>query len=192
MTGVGSDAEREKTRLRREIRAALRRMPDAERRRAGATARERIVDLVDRSQARTVLAYLSDGLEVDLDPTIELLLDRGCTVAVPVVLEARGRMVPARITSLDPSAFARDRYDLRSPHLPLSLVDPATLDLILVPGVAFTTAGHRLGRGGGYYDRLLADLPGRVRRVGVCHAGQVVTSVPVEPHDAGVDDLVSV
>jgi len=186
-----SDSDR-KTTLRREIRATLGRMSPDERRIAAMSARARLVELVERSQADAVLAYLSDGLEVDLDPTIELLLDRGCSVAVPVVLPERGRMTPVRIPSLDPSAFVRDRYDLRSPRPPHEVIDLDRLDLVIVPGVAFTTDGHRLGRGGGYYDRLLGDLPRRVRRAGVCHAGQVVPSLPIEPHDAEVDDLIVV
>ena len=190
MTESSPSANDEKTRLRREIRAALGRITAEERQRAARSAQARLLEVMERSQAAVVLAYLGDGLELDLDPTIEMLLDRGGTVAVPVVLPDRGRMVPARITSLDPSAFDRDRYDLRSPRAPVEIIDLDRLDVVLVPGVAFTTTGHRLGRGGGYYDRLLGELPNRVRRVGVCHALQVVPTLPVEPHDAGIDDLI--
>ncbi len=188
MTESSANANDEKSRLRREIRAALGRITAEERQRAARSAQARLLEVMERSQAAVVLAYLGDGL--DLDPTIEMLLDRSGTVAVPVVLPDRGRMVPARITSLDPSAFDRDRYDLRSPRAPVETIDLDRLDVVLVPGVAFTTTGHRLGRGGGYYDRLLGELPNRVRRVGVCHALQVVPTLPVEPHDAGIDDLI--
>jgi 5-formyltetrahydrofolate cyclo-ligase len=64
------------------------------------------------------------------------------------------------------------------------LAPPA--DLILVPGVAFDTSGHRLGRGKGYYDRWLAER-GSARAVGVCFECQIVTEVPREPHDVRVD-----
>ncbi len=190
MTESSANPNDEKSRLRREIRAALGRITAEERKRAARSAQARLLEVMERSQAAVVLAYLGDGLELDLDPTIEMILDRGGTVAVPVVLPDRGRMVPARITSLDPSAFDRDRYDLRSPRAPVETIDLDRLDVVLVPGVAFTTTGHRLGRGGGYYDRLLGELPNRVRRVGVCHALQVVPTLPVEPHDAGIDDLI--
>jgi 5-formyltetrahydrofolate cyclo-ligase len=190
MTESSANPNDEKSRLRREIRAALGRITAEERKRAARSAQAQLLDVMERSQATVVLAYLGDGLELDLDPTIEMILDRGGTVAVPVVLPDRGRMVPARITSLDPSAFDRDRYDLRSPRAPVETIDLDRLDVVLVPGVAFTTTGHRLGRGGGYYDRLLGELPNRVRRVGVCHALQVVPTLPVEPHDAGIDDLI--
>ena len=65
------------------------------------------------------------------------------------------------------------------------------VDVILVPGVAFTRAGRRLGRGGGYYDRLLAALPAKAVRLGVCFEVQIVEELPSEPHDMRVDAVVT-
>jgi 5-formyltetrahydrofolate cyclo-ligase len=65
------------------------------------------------------------------------------------------------------------------------------IDLILVPGLAFTSRGERLGRGGGYYDRLLARISAEVPRIGVAFACQIVERLPIEPHDAAVDCVVS-
>ena len=70
-------------------------------------------------------------------------------------------------------------------------VDPALVDLILVPGLAFTRDGARLGRGGGYYDRLLANCPPRTRRIGVCFAAQIVATLPVEAHDQCVERVIT-
>lgn len=70
-------------------------------------------------------------------------------------------------------------------------VDVSEAGTVLVPGVAFDFAGRRLGRGGGFYDRLLADARLRARRVGVCFACQLVEQVPVEPHDQRVDALIT-
>jgi 5-formyltetrahydrofolate cyclo-ligase len=63
--------------------------------------------------------------------------------------------------------------------------------VILVPGVAFTRAGQRLGRGGGYYDRLLSALPAKAVRLGVCFELQIVDELPSEPHDMRVDGVVT-
>ena len=70
------------------------------------------------------------------------------------------------------------------------IVAPETVDLILVPGLAFTRDGHRLGRGRGYYDRLLARLP-RTASIGVCYECQLVEDLPTEAHDMRVDEVVS-
>jgi 5-formyltetrahydrofolate cyclo-ligase len=71
-------------------------------------------------------------------------------------------------------------------------IAPADLSLILVPGLAFGESdGSRLGRGGGYFDRLLARPEVRARRIGVAFEIQVVESVPCEAHDARVPELVT-
>ena len=134
-----------------------------------------------------VLAYLGDGVEIDLDPTIERLFQLGITVAVPGVLENRGSMVPVKIDSL--GDLDLDRYGLRVPQKPWTPIAPEALSVVLVPGVAFTRNGHRLGRGGGYYDRLLSTLPENVIRIGVCHEIQVVEEIPLEAHDAVMDEI---
>lgn len=67
------------------------------------------------------------------------------------------------------------------------ILDPAEVELILVPGLAFTRDGRRLGRGGGYYDRLLARLPAGTPKFGVCFDAQLVPDLPSEPHDQRVD-----
>lgn len=80
----------------------------------------------------------------------------------------------------------------REPALdPERAVPLSQIDLILVPGLAFTLDGHRLGRGGGYYDRLLAVLPSRAARIGVCFSFQVVPGLPMENHDELVDAVVT-
>ena len=61
--------------------------------------------------------------------------------------------------------------------------DLPSIDLVLVPGLGFTRAGERLGRGGGYYDRLLARRPPGMVALGVCFELQIVADVPCEAHD---------
>jgi len=69
--------------------------------------------------------------------------------------------------------------------------DPEVPDLIVVPGLAFTAAGHRLGQGGGWYDRFLPNINGRAKTVGVCFSEQVVEVLPQESHDVVVHQVIS-
>ena len=69
--------------------------------------------------------------------------------------------------------------------------DPERIDVAVVPGVAFTAAGDRLGQGGGWYDRLLATMRCDALAVGVCFEEQLVESLPTEPHDRPVDIVVT-
>lgn len=84
------------------------------------------------------------------------------------------------------------QWGIREPSAQFSVrVRPEEINLILVPGVAFTTSGLRCGRGGGFYDRLLAELPAGAAKLGVCFAEQIVDELPVESHDVAVDEVVS-
>ena len=80
---------------------------------------------------------------------------------------------------------------LEPPHRDEHVVGVGGIDLFLVPGVAFTADGHRMGRGKGYYDRLLAHPAFRASAFGVCFAEQLVTHLPMEAHDRPVDRVLS-
>lgn len=69
--------------------------------------------------------------------------------------------------------------------------DPATVDVVVVPGIAFTAAGVRLGQGGGWYDRFLSLVGDDCVTIGVCFHEQVVAELPTEPHDVNVDVVVT-
>jgi 5-formyltetrahydrofolate cyclo-ligase len=66
----------------------------------------------------------------------------------------------------------------------------AQLDLIVVPGLAFTAEGNRLGRGAGFYDQFLSAIPATTVKVGVCFEFQKVPEVPQESHDVKMDTVV--
>lgn len=71
------------------------------------------------------------------------------------------------------------------------IAEPSEIDLIVVPGTAFTQAGARMGRGRGYYDKYLSQPGFRGVKVGVCYAHQLVGELPVEPHDVFMDYVIT-
>ncbi len=73
-----------------------------------------------------------------------------------------------------------------------ALTDLSILDLVVVPGVAFDKAGHRLGRGRGYYDRLFARPDMHAKRLGYAYPFQIFPAVPSEPHDALMDEVLMI
>lgn len=84
----------------------------------------------------------------------------------------------------------RGRYRIPEPTGPL-FTDLAAIDLALIPGMAFDREGHRLGRGKGYYDRLLANPAfSRIPKIGLCFDFQLIDSVDHEPHDVMMDHVV--
>jgi len=74
---------------------------------------------------------------------------------------------------------------------PEAAVDSSWPDAVIVPGLAFTAAGERLGQGGGWYDRFLAHVRDDCATVGVCFTDQVLDSVPTDAHDVRVDHVVT-
>lgn len=82
------------------------------------------------------------------------------------------------------------RLSLVQPDPRLPAMDLTELGLVLVPGLAFTREGQRLGRGGGFYDRLLARLSPPTHTLGVALGCQLVPDLPVEPHDRMLDGVI--
>ncbi len=75
--------------------------------------------------------------------------------------------------------------------VPEADVDPAWPDVVVVPGLAFTAAGDRLGQGGGWYDRFLAQVRVDCITIGVCFAEQILDTLPAEAHDVTMDHVVT-
>ena len=69
--------------------------------------------------------------------------------------------------------------------------DPLTIDVVIVPGTAFTRDGHRLGQGGGWYDRFLLSVRADCVTIGVGYSVQLVDELPTEPHDVVLDHVVT-
>jgi 5-formyltetrahydrofolate cyclo-ligase len=69
--------------------------------------------------------------------------------------------------------------------------DPATIDVVIVPGTAFTAGGDRLGQGGGWYDRFLGRIRSDCLTIGVGFEAQLVEALPTEPHDVRLDAVVT-
>lgn len=122
--------------------------------------------------------------EVDVRPLLAHALERGAAVAVPVS-NPDGSLTACRLESLDAGAFEQDAMGVLVPRVRL-VVPVERLQVVLVPGLAFDASGHRLGRGGGFYDRFLATLQPGTSTVGVSLACQRVEAVPVTLADRRV------
>lgn len=95
-----------------------------------------------------------------------------------------------RFFEYDPSTLVSGAFGILEPGPSARLCPPEAIDLLFIPGVAFTTAGLRCGRGRGYYDRYLAHPEVRAVKIGVCYAHQVVPELPVEAYDVRMDGVI--
>ncbi|MEM1423987.1 MAG: 5-formyltetrahydrofolate cyclo-ligase [Planctomycetota bacterium] len=140
-----------------------------------------------------VMGYLAMAGELDVSGCYWVAWSYGRGVCVPATDWASSTITPVRYTPGSTVRLGRHRVP--------ELVDPKPLPIegigvVLVPGVAFTRAGQRLGRGGGFYDRFIQRLRrrpgGAPALIGVCFEEQVVDELPVEAHDERVDRVVAV
>ena len=170
-----------KAALRREIRARVAQLPPAARVAAAGQLCQRVVEWSVWREARTVLLTWSLPDELAVTCLIEAALADGKHVALPG-FDPRSDSYVARRMKHHGSDLAAGRYGVMEPRPECPEVPFAALDLMLVPGVAFDPAGNRLGRGRGFYDRMLALTTVAVS-CGIGFDEQIVSEVPVEPHD---------
>lgn len=138
--------------------------------------------------AKSVMLFAPLPDEVDIWPLVEEALATGKIVALPRYARL-GRNYTAAIVR-DPRAdLIPGHFGIREPHAGCAEISMNRLDLVLVPGVAFDPQGRRLGRGKGFYDRLLADVRGM--KCGVAFDEQLVDEVPVGPQDVPLNCILT-
>jgi len=134
--------------------------------------------------AHAILFYAPMPDELDVWPLLEKLLKTGKICALPAFDGTTRTYCARRVTSLETDIIA-GRFDVREPAPSCEIVPFNRFDLVIVPGVSFDLAGNRLGRGMGFYDRILAESSGV--KCGVAYDFQLKESIPVETHDAKVN-----
>lgn len=129
-----------------------------------------------------VMVYMPFRGELDTVPLIRWLLEQGGEVALPLTDKHSRTLTPALVTSresLRPAA-----YGILEPSLDsCEVVEPASLQAVIVPGATFDRRGYRIGYGGGYYDRFLPLVAPNCLTIGYGYDWQLVDVVPAEPWD---------
>ena len=158
-----ADIAAQKTATRAAMLAQLRAMPPEERAARSEIICRRVVELPAWQMAERVLLFSPIRTEPDIAPVGSAATDAGKRISI----------MPTTL---------RTESQLELPFIP---------DLVLVPGLAFSRAGHRLGRGGGFYDRFLTGRARDAYKLGICFASQLLESIPTEQHDAVLDAVIS-
>jgi 5-formyltetrahydrofolate cyclo-ligase len=174
--------------LREQVRAEMRKIPSGRRATASAQARALLEAQTAWERAKSVMLFAPLPEELDVWPLLTAALAGGKRVALPRFVTPTQGYEAYEV--LDPATdLETGRFGIREPGARCARFASERLDLILVPGVAFDLQGRRLGRGKGYYDQLLAALLGT--KCGVAFDEQIVSEIPVEPHDAPLDCILT-
>ncbi len=183
-----ADLNPQKAALRREIRAALQKIPPSARLTASAQIRTRLKEQPFWQNAASILFFSPLPGEADVWPLLEETLADGKIITLPRFDPVSNDYLACRVqhpqTEIGPGQYGIREPKAGCPEIPLE-----RLGLILVPGVAFDLRGYRLGRGRGYYDRLLAEIHGI--KCGVAFDEQLVDAVPAGKLDVRMDFILT-
>ncbi|MBE8168425.1 MAG: 5-formyltetrahydrofolate cyclo-ligase [Shewanella sp.] len=152
----------------------------------------RMLDWLEGKQVNRVAIYLSNDGELDTKPLIEKLWEKSIQVCLPVLHPINeGQLLFLHYDAQ--STMRHNRYGIEEPCLDIRNVIPVSnIDVIITPLVAFDLYGNRVGMGGGYYDRTLANIDGKKTWVvGFAHDCQQVPLVPTEYWDISLSTIVT-
>ena len=146
-----------KAELRKKILQEMKALSQEQKQAMDRVLTERFLQHPFYQEAKTIATYLSFPHEFQTQELIERALKDGKKVLIPKTYP-KGRM---EFVVYDPQQLVKTSFGLLEPQGDLEVVEPSQIDLIHVPGLAFTTEGYRIGYGGGYYDRYLEHFAGQ-------------------------------
>ena len=174
----------EKSELRKKIRAKIKIIKPEKRQSDSATLCSNLKEQTFFQKSGSILFFAPLPDEPDLWPLLNEMLAGKKMVALPCFDEDEGIYQARHITDIHVEILS-GKFGIREPAPTCVAIPLADLDVVLVPGVAFDSNGHRLGRGKGYYDRLLQDFAGA--KIGIAFDEQMVGEVPLENNDVKMD-----
>lgn len=144
-----------------------------------------LMTLPEVQTADIILMYYSLPDEVDTHKTVNILANMGKTVLLPRVIDNENMEIRIYHNHND---LEKGSFGIMEPTGPL-FIDYDKINVAVVPGMSFDTAGHRLGRGKGYYDRFLPKAC-NAYKIGVCFNFQKQEIIPTDEHDITIDYVI--
>lgn len=178
--------QQHKQSLRKQIRAEMQQMPEDYFHKAGQQMCRRVLESEDYRQANVVFCFVSHGKEPNTYPLLEQALADGKTLCVPLC-KAPGEMDAKVIRSLN--ELQPGAYGIPEPSEHAQTLLPSQIDLAVIPCLAASRDGKRLGKGGGYYDRFLANFTGQALLL--CPEKLIQSDIPTELHDILLPNVIT-
>jgi len=183
------DTKRE---IRRAVREQARRVSEEQLREYSAAATQLLSEQAEWKSAQRILGYLALRDETDISAAIKSAIVSGKTVALPRYIPEQNSYCAALLPEKESfAALSFGRFGILEPPLGAPVLPLNQLDFVLVPGVAFDSSGKRLGRGKGFYDRLLAETNNACIKCGVALEEQFVAAIPAEAHDVAMNFILT-
>jgi 5-formyltetrahydrofolate cyclo-ligase len=178
-----------KQRIREEILSLRNDHPKDERERKDEEIRRLLLSLPEFRRAKRILFYVSVRGEVDTREMISESMRMGKNIAVPITeVETKSLSISELNDAnkdMEPGAFG-----IPEPSYPI-IISPESLDLMIIPGVAFDRSGNRIGYGMGFYDRFLSGLHKDIPSIALAYGFQIVSGIPEHAGDVRVHKIVT-
>lgn len=190
---MNKDSVHSREMLRARMRSRRRELSSFEQRQAAANMLRQLRNCLRYRLARRAAFYLATDGEIDPGPLLHHALAMGKSCYLPVLKPLKQKELHF-VRYRPGTPLKKNRYGIEEPALPGSNIAVLnTLDIIFMPLVAFDRQGHRLGMGGGYYDRTLRRLGTNTKplRIGLAHGFQEVSHLPAAPWDIPLDYIVT-
>jgi len=150
----------------------------------------KLFSLQEYRRAATVMAYVDFRNEVQTATILENVLQQGKRLVLPITDVPNKRLIPAQVLQLT-NDLTPGTWGILEPSSQCVPVNPGEIDLVIVPGVAFDSAGNRLGYGGGFYDRFLPSIRNDTPLVSLAFELQVRNNVYPAEHDVRIHLLIT-
>lgn len=176
--------------LRAQMRKTLTAIVPTDAARRSAAACRLLCESPEYRRSEVIMLFLSMVGEIDTAPLALHAWTDGKRVLAPQVSWEQHRLAPIEIRSLNSADIAMDAMGIRQPIAGAQL-PVASVDLVIVPGLAFDRAGNRLGRGRGFYDRFLSRPDFRGVSCALAFQEQLLDTIPHDPHDVRMSMIVT-
>jgi 5-formyltetrahydrofolate cyclo-ligase len=164
--------------LRERILTLLRNQKEEERLIKSRVIKDRLFQTQAFQRAETVLFYASFDGEVETFEMMKEAQELGKIIGLPSISRKNKKILPIATASLE-TGLEVGLYGIKQPKFnQAETLKGDSLDMVVVPGVAFDRKNNRLGRGGGYYDRFLGSLPAHIPTIGLAFDFQIVDALP--------------
>jgi len=145
--------------------------------------------LKEVEEAQKILLYHSFRNEIRTEGIMRELLERNKEVYLPITKPELKQLVPGRVVDPSKDLFPGN-MGIMEPRIETDL-ENVDLDIVVVPGLVFNKKGYRLGYGGGYYDRFLAEAPETLLKIGLTYEELLVEELPLDEHDIPVEIIIT-
>jgi 5-formyltetrahydrofolate cyclo-ligase len=152
---------------------------------------DKLIKFDKYQQSEKIMLYISTKSEVQTQRIIESAQKDNKSIYIPLIIPEQHDLIPSLVIDFE-KEIALGNLGIYQPRKEFHrLFPPSILDLVIVPGLAFNQQGHRLGRGGGYYDRFLKKLPVQAYSIALAFEMQMIEQIPLEENDMPVDCIIT-